>query len=192
MYRNTISFYVLILCPAALPNSLMSTVFRCIIKIFCVQLSCHLQTVTVLLLSQFVFLLFLFLLITVARTSKTMWNNSGESVRLVLFQNLEEMVSFFTIENDVCCGFVAYGVYYVEVCCCSATKSCPTLYDPMDCSMLMSIESVMLSTSHALLPSFSFVFNLSQHQSFPVSRLLMSGGQNIGVLASVLAMNIQG
>ena len=99
------------------------------------------------------------------------------------------MVSFFTIENDVCCGFVVYGVYYVEVCCCSAAKSCPTLYDPMDCSML---HWVMLSTSHPLLPSFSFAFNLSQHQSFPMSRLLMSGGQNIGVLASVLAMNTQG
>ena len=142
-------------------------VFRCIIKIFCVQLSCHLQNSNN--FTSFpICIPFISIssLTAMSRTSKIMWNNSGESGLLVLFQNLEEMVSFFTTENDVCCGFVVYGVYYVEVCCCcSAAKSCPTLYDPMDCSMLMSIELVMLSTSHPLLPSFSFGFSLSQHQS---------------------------
>ena len=34
----------------------------------------------------------------------------------VLFLILEEMLSVITVENDVCCGFVIYGLYYVEVC----------------------------------------------------------------------------
>ena len=49
-------------------------------------------------------------LIAVAKTSKTMLKNSGESGQLVLF-----LFQFFTIENDVGCGFVIYGLYYVEV-----------------------------------------------------------------------------
>ena len=61
-------------------------------------------------------------------------------------------------------------------CCCSVAKSCLTICDPMDCSMLaplsftisqsllkfLSPESVMLSY-HPLLPP-SPAFNLSQHQ----------------------------
>ena len=45
-----------------------------------------------------------------------------------------------------------------------------------------------------LLSSPSPVFNISQHQSFPVSQLFASGGQSIGAsgLVSVLPMNIQG
>ena len=34
---------------------------------------------------------------------------------LVLFLILVEWFQFFTTENDVCCGFVIYGLYYVEV-----------------------------------------------------------------------------
>ena len=33
----------------------------------------------------------------------------------VLFLISEEMVQFFTVDNDVGCGFVRYGLYYVEV-----------------------------------------------------------------------------
>ena len=35
---------------------------------------------------------------------------------LVLFLILEEMLLVSTIENDVCCEFVIYHLYYVEVC----------------------------------------------------------------------------
>ena len=35
---------------------------------------------------------------------------------LVLFLTLEEMLQFFTIEDNVCCGFVIYSFYYVEIC----------------------------------------------------------------------------
>ena len=35
---------------------------------------------------------------------------------LVLFLILEEILQFFTVENNVCSGFVIYGLYYVKVC----------------------------------------------------------------------------
>ena len=35
---------------------------------------------------------------------------------LVLFLTLGEMLSVFTIEDNVCWGFIIYGFYYVEVC----------------------------------------------------------------------------
>ena len=50
-----------------------------------------------------------------------------------------------------------------------------------------------LTVSSSVAPS-PFAFNLSQHQSFPLSRLFTSGGQSTGASASasVLPMNIQG
>ena len=68
----------------------------------------------------------------------------------------------------------------------SITNSCNLL-------KLMSIELVMPS-NHLILPSPSSpAFNPSWHQGvFPVSLLLVSSGQNIGVSASVLPMNVQG
>ena len=93
-------------------------------------------------------------------------------------------------------------------CCCSVTQSCPTLYDPMDCSTqvslsctvsqsllkLMSIESVMPS-NHLILcrPLLLRPQSFPASGSFPVSQLFASGGQITGAsaLASVLPMNIQ-
>ena len=48
--------------------------------------------------------------------------------------------------------------------------------------------------SHPLLPHSPPAFNLSQHQSFPMSWFFTPGGQSIGTSASalVLPMNIQG
>ena len=56
-------------------------------------------------------------LIAVAETSKTMLNNnSGESGQLCLVPDLNwKWFQFFTIEDDVGCVFVIYGLYYVEV-----------------------------------------------------------------------------
>ena len=34
---------------------------------------------------------------------------------LLLFLILEKVLQFFTVENSVCCGFVIYGLYYIEV-----------------------------------------------------------------------------
>ena len=92
--------------------------------------------------------------------------------------------------------------------CCSVTQSCPTLCDPMDCSMrvfpvlhylLRVAQTHVHWVSDAIQPSPplsspSPAFNLSQHQSFLMSWLFASGGQSIGASASVsvLPMNIQG
>ena len=85
---------------------------------------------------------------------------------------------------------------------------CPTLCDPLDCSTagfpvfhrllnllkLMSIELVMLSSHFILYNPFSFFpYSFPVLGSFPVNRLLASGGRSIEASASVsvLPMNIQ-
>ena len=94
------------------------------------------------------------------------------------------------------------------VCHCSVAHLCPTLCNPMDCSMpdffvlhylpefaqLMSIDSVIPSNHlifcYPLLLLPSIFPNI---KVFPMSWLLTSGGQNIGASASisVLPRNIQ-
>ena len=89
----------------------------------------------------------------------------------------------------------------------SVAQLCPTLCDPIDCSMpgfpvhhqlpeltLTYLHQVgdAIQPSHPLSPSP--VFNLSQYKSFfPTSQFFASGGQSTGASAStsVLPMNIQ-
>ena len=91
--------------------------------------------------------------------------------------------------------------------CCSVAKSCPTLWDPMNCSrpgfpvlhhlpklaqthvhwVSDAIQPSCLCCPLLLLPS---IFPASG--SFPVSWLFASGGQSIGASVSVLPVNIQG
>ena len=93
---------------------------------------------------------------------------------------------------------------------CSVAQSCLILCDPMDCSMPgvpVIYHLLELAQTHvhwvgdAIQPSYPLMspspptFYLSQHQGlFPMSHLLASGEQSIGVSASasVLPMNIQG
>ena len=94
-------------------------------------------------------------------------------------------------------------------CCCSVTQSCLTLCNPMDCNTpgfpvlqhLLEFAQThvhwsgdYIQPSHPLLSLSPPAFNLSQHQSFPVSQLFTSSGQSIGASASesVFLMNIQG
>ena len=54
--------------------------------------------------------------ISMASSSKIMLNNSGESGHPYLVPDLRgNAFRFFTSENDVCCGFVIYSLYYVEI-----------------------------------------------------------------------------
>ena len=59
-----------------------------------------------------------FSLTAVIRTSKTILNKSGESESPSLDSDLRGIAFNFSplIEYDVSCGFVIYGLYYVEVC----------------------------------------------------------------------------
>ena len=93
-------------------------------------------------------------------------------------------------------------------CCCSVSKSFPTLRDPMDCripgsSVLHYLKDLAqihiywvsdaIQPSHPLLPLSTPALNLSQHQGL-VQCVHTSHDQSIGasVSSSVLPMNIQG
>ena len=87
----------------------------------------------------------------------------------------------------------------------SVAQSCPTLCDPMECSMagfLVHHQSPELDQTHvhqvsdAIQPSHPLsspsppAFNLSQHQGL-LTRLVTSGGQSIGASASASVLPIQ-
>ena len=92
--------------------------------------------------------------------------------------------------------------------CCSVTKSCLTLWDPVDCSTtgfpvlhylpeLTQIHVRWSQWCHPTISSsatcFSFCFqSFPASESFPKSWLFASGGQSSGASASVLSKNIQG
>ena len=89
--RNARDFCVLILYLSTLLYSLISSSnFLVESWGFLGRGSCHLQTVRVLLLFQSGFLLFLFSLIAVVKTSKTMLNSSGESAHPCLVPDFRE------------------------------------------------------------------------------------------------------
>ena len=92
--------------------------------------------------------------------------------------------------------------------CCSVTKLCQALCDPMDCStagfpVLYHLPEFAhshvhwvgdaIQPSHLLLPPSPLVLNLSQHQPLSTSQIFVSSDQIIGASASasVLPMNIQ-
>ena len=71
----------------------------------------------VLLLFQFGFFLFLFLpWLLWPKLPKLCWIVVVKIGTLVLLPTLGEMLQFFTIEDNVCCGFVIYCFCYVELC----------------------------------------------------------------------------
>ena len=103
--------------------------------------------------------------------------------------------------------YILYESSPLKCCCWPVTKSCPTLCDPMDCSMPGSsvlpclpefaqihihLVSDAIYPSYPLPSSSPFAFSLSQHQSFPMSWLFASDGQSIGVSSTIRPMNIQG
>ena len=90
----------------------------------------------------------------------------------------------------------------------SVAQSCPTLYDPMNCSrpglpvhhQLLEFTKTHVhrvsdatQPSHPVVPFSSCPQSLPASESFPMSQLFTSGGQSIGVsaLASFLPMNTQ-
>ena len=94
-----------------------------------------------------------------------------------------------------------------DCCCCSVAKSCPTLCDPMDCSMPGS--SVLhcprvcsssrplnwccyLTMSSSAAPYSFCLQSFPASSSFPISQFFTLGDQSIRASASVLSMIIQG
>ena len=103
---------------------------------------------------------------------------------------------------------IAYIWRWDSYCCCSVTKSCRTLCDPVDCNTLgfpvlhhlleFAQTHVHLSPwcrpaiSSSITPFSSCPQSFPASESFPMSQLFASGGQSIGGSASVLPMNIHG
>ena len=94
---------------------------------------------------------------------------------------------------------------FVICCCCSVAKLCPTLCNPMDCSLpgfsvlhyLLKFAQTQSRWCHPTISSSAAPFSFCL-QSFPASgsvptnQLFASGGQSIGASASILPINIQG
>ena len=99
--------------------------------------------------------------------------------------------------------YVLYFYKYKDFQFSSVAQSCPTLCDPMDCSMPGVLVHHRLLNScpsswwcHPTISSsvpFSCLQSFPESQSFQMSQFFASGGQSIGVSASasVLPKNIQ-
>ena len=107
----------------------------------------------------------------------------------------------------ICFCTIIWLTLWLRCCCCSVTKLCPTVCDPMNCSTpgfavlhylpefvqthVQWVDDAIQTILSSITPSPS-AFSLSQHQVFfPMSWLFASDAQSIGASASVLPMNIQ-
>ena len=104
-----------------------------------------------------------------------------------------------TMRIDV---FVILYVMIPWICCCSVAKSCPTLCDPMNCSMpgfpvlhyfpvfaqthVHWVSDAIHAISSSVTPFSSFPQSFLASGSSPMSWLYTSGGQTVGPSASSL------
>ena len=158
MYRNTVDFYVLTLCPASLLNSFFSTqlFFGRIFKAFLHIRLCYLQT------GSFMSSFPVWVAFVGAPTFLSVTQSCGQPI-LTAEQQSCAVARIILLSVDV---WVPCGLWLspIEVLwCCSVAQSCPALCSRTDCSMpgfpftifpsllkLISTESVMPS-NHLIL-----------------------------------------
>ena len=104
----------------------------------------------------------------------------------------------------ILCSYCSWNI--LPSICCSVSKSCLTLCNPMDCNtpgfpVLHCLPEFVPThvhwvsdVIHLILrhPLLSYPQSFPESGSFPMSWLFTSGGQSIGASASVLPVNIQG
>ena len=137
---------------------------------------------------------YLFLFSSCPRTP--IWENIGQDSRSWAEWNswapkwsIYELNLILKVPFCCCCSVWLFGTPWTAAC-----QAFLSFTISQNLLKLMSIESVMPSNRLVLSLPSPPAFNLSQHQSFLMSQLFASGGQNIGASASasVVPTNIQG
>ena len=110
--------------------------------------------------------------------------------------------------SSQCSFFKHMGIQLIQLQYSSITQSCLTFCNPMDCSMPgfpvhhqlpelvqthVHQDSDAIQPFHSVIPFSSCLLSFPATESLPMSQFFTSGGQSIGVSASVsvLPMNIQ-